>query len=135
MHVPQSGDEDAGGDGAEGGAGPTGLEGEAVYSGKNDVRLSLVYSLPKLARMLTYVPSPFPQVIPPETIRAIALVSAIILLLARHNVPIHPTTVAEAYDLALESDLDAGKLVPGGGVGGDEVGEGLMMALRAGRMV
>ena len=66
--------------------------------------------------------------IPPETLRSIALVSNIIFLLAKHNVPIHPSIVAEAYDLVLESDGD------GKGLLDEDTQEGVMMALRAGRL-
>lgn len=68
------------------------------------------------------------QVIPPETLRSIALVSNIILMLAKNNVPIHPSIVAEAYDLVLESDGD------GKGLLDEDMQEGVMMSLRAGRM-
>jgi hypothetical protein len=55
-------------------------------------------------------------------------VSNIIILLAKHNVPIHPSIVAEAYDLVLESDGD------GKGLLDEDTQEGVMMSLRAGRM-
>jgi hypothetical protein len=69
------------------------------------------------------------QLIPPETLRSISLISNIILLLGRNNVPIHPSLVAELYDLVLESDVDPSKVLLD-----EETGEGLMMSLRAGRM-
>ncbi|KAL7415679.1 hypothetical protein BDY24DRAFT_406274 [Mrakia frigida] len=102
MHIPSlEEDTEAASEGKAVGAG--GFDGEGVYSGKNDV-------------------------IPPETLRSIALVSNIILMLARNNVPIHPSIVAEAYDLVLESDGD------GKGLLDEDMQEGVMMSLRAGRM-
>lgn len=58
--------------------------------------------------------------------------SNIILLLAKNNMDIHPASIAEAYDLLLEGEGGAEGAVRG--AISDDVGEGVVMALRAGAL-
>jgi exosome complex component RRP4 len=123
MHISRGGDDGEGGEGAA-----DGFDSEAVYSSKNDVRPSLPL---RCSLALSADPSSnLPQPIPPQTLRAIALVSNIILLLARNNMDIHPASIAEAYDILLEGE--GGEAVQG--AISDEAGEGVIMALRAGAL-
>lgn len=121
MHVSRGG-EDGEGEGAA-----DGFDAEAVYSSKNDVRLfSTVVYAPLILTCFTL----FSQPIPPQTLRAIAVVSNVILLLAKNNMDIHPSSIAEAYDILLEGE--GGDGMKGGF--SEEVGEGVVMALRAGAL-
>ena len=124
MHVSRGGDDGEGGEGAA-----DGFDSEAVYSSKNDVSSCDPHVLLSAHGKLTCSRLPT-QPIPPQTLRAIALVSNIILLLARNNMDIHPASIAEAYDLLLEGE--GGEVVQG--AISDEVAEGIVMALRAGAL-
>ncbi|CED83027.1 Exosomal 3'-5' exoribonuclease complex, subunit Rrp4 [Phaffia rhodozyma] len=89
-------------DDGEGGMSGSGFDAEGVYSSKNDI-------------------------IPPATLQSISLVSNIVILLGRNNIPIHPLLVADAYDLVLEDDSVAGR----SGVLSLEQEEGILASLRA----
>lgn len=65
--------------------------------------------------------------IPPATLRSISLVSNIVILLGKNNIPIHPLLVADAYDLVLEDEEMAG----GRSVLSPEQEEGILTTLRA----